>query len=253
VILDIKFNNITFVLREKKDAEVNSQYLNDNGVYSKPFPITTTKYNDIYRSNLLNYRFDYLIITSANALQPLEKIILNSKNLNKKNIKVFTIGEETKVKLIKKGFKNILSANNNSISLYELIISNTLDVERGLWVAAKNKSFDLEERLISKNRKIEIFEAYETQPVIKISKSIQNDLVNYSNINLLILSSRNVLLAKNILQSLNLFNQVNNKSTLLVNSENVANNGKSIGWNNVVTIKKSFTKDILDYILELYK
>ena len=60
-------------------------------------------------------------------------------------------------------------------------------------------------------------------------------------------------ITKDILQNLNLFSEVNNKSTLLVNSQNVANNGKSIGWNNVVTIKKNFTKDILDYILHLSK
>ena len=251
--LNIKFNNITFVLREKKDAEVNSKYLNNNGLYAKPFPITTTKYFDIYKFNLLSKSFDYFIITSANALQPLEKIILNSNNLTKKNIKVFAVGEETKIKLTKKGYVNILSANNNSTSLCELIISNTSNADLGLWIAAKNRSSNLEEKLISKDRKIEIFEAYETQPIIQISRSIQDDLVNYSNINLLILSSRNVLIAKDILVKLNLFNEVNNKSTLLVNSENVANNGKSIGWNNVVTIKKNFTKDILDYILHLSK
>ena len=251
--MNIKFNNITFVLREKRDAEINSKYLNDNGVYAKPFPITTTKYNDVYKSYLLNHNFDYFIITSANALQPLEKIILNSKNFTKKNIKVFAIGEATKVKLNQKGYENVLSANNNSMSLYQLIISNTLDIDLGLWVAAKNRSSDLEERLIVKNRKIEIFEAYETQPIIKISRSIQNDLVNYKKINLLIFSSRNVSITKYILQNLNLFSEVNSKSTLLVNSENVANNGKSIGWNNVVTINKNFTKDILDYILQLSK
>ena len=249
--MNIKFNNITFVLREKRDAEINSKYLNDNGVYAKPFPITTTRYNDVYKSYLLNHNFDYFIITSANALQPLEKIILNSKNFTKKNIKVFAIGEETKVKLNQKGYENVLSANNNSMSLYQLIISNTLDIDLGLWVAAKNRSSDLEERLIVKNRKIEIFEAYETQPIIKISRSIQHDLVNYKKINLLIFSSRNVSITKDILQKLNLFSEVNNKSTLLVNSENVANNGKSIGWNNVVNINKNFTKDILDYILQL--
>jgi uroporphyrinogen-III synthase len=253
VILNIKFNNITFVLREKKDAEINSKYLNDNGVYAKPFPITVTKHNGAYKSYLLDNPFDYFIITSANALQSLEKIILNSKNFTKKNIKVFAVGLETKVKLKKKGFENILSANHNSMSLSELIVSNTLDADLGLWVAAKNRSLDLEERLIFKNRKIEIFEAYETQPVIKISRSIQSDLVNYNKVNLLILSSRNVSIAKDTLQNLNLFSEVNNKSTLLVNSENVANSAKSIGWNNVVTIKKNFTKDILDYILHFYK
>ena len=87
--------------------------------------ITTTKYNDVYKSNLLDYCFDYIIITSANALQTLEKIILNSKNFTKKHVKVFAVGEETKLKLNKKGYKNVLSANNNSMSLYELIISNT--------------------------------------------------------------------------------------------------------------------------------
>ena len=179
-------------------------------------------------------------------------MLVASKNFTKKNIKVFAIGEETKVKLNQKGYENVLSANNNSMSLYQLIISNTLDIDLGLWVAAKNRSLDLKERLIVKNRKIEIFEAYETQPIIKISRSIQNDLVNYKKINLLIFSSRNVSITKDILQKLNLFSEVNNKSTLLVNSENVANNGKSIGWNNVVNINKNFTKDILDYILQLY-
>ena len=251
--MNIKFNNITFVLREKKDAEANSKYLNDNGHYAKPFPITTTKYFDIHKFNLLSQSFDYFIITSANALQPLEKIISNSNNLTKKNLKVFAVGEETKIKLTKKGYVNILSANNNSTSLCELIISNTSNADLGLWIAAKNRSSNLEEKLILKDRKIEVFEAYETQPLIKPSRSIQDDLINYSNINLLILSSRNVLIAKNILENLNLFNEVNNKSTLLVNSENVANNGKSVGWNNVVTIKKNFTKDILDYILHLSK
>ena len=251
--MNIKFNNITFVLREKKDAEANSKYLNDNGHYAKPFPITTTKYFDIHKFNLLSQSFDYFIITSANALQPLEKIISNSNNLTKKNLKVFAVGEETKIKLIKKGYVNILSANNNSTSLCKLIISNTSNADLGLWIAAKNRSSNLEEKLILKERKIEVFEAYETQPLIKPSRSIQDDLINYSNINLLILSSRNVLIAKNILENLNLFNEVNNKSTLLVNSENVANNGKSVGWNNVVTIKKNFTKDILDYILHSSK
>ena len=251
--MNIKFNNITFVLREKKDAEANSKYLNDNGHYAKPFPITTTKYFDIHKFNLLSQSFDYFIITSANALQPLEKIISNSNNLTKKTLKVFAVGEETKIKLTKKGYVNILSANNNSTSLCELIISNTSNADLGLWIAAKNRSSNLEEKLILKERKIEVFEAYETQPLIKPSRSIQDDLINYSNINLLILSSRNVLIAKNILENLNLFNEVNNKSTLLVNSENVANNGKSVGWNNVVTIKKNFTKDILDYILHLSK
>ena len=180
--LNIKFNNITFVLREKKDAEVNSKYLNNNGLYAKPFPITTTKYFNIYKFNLLSKSFDYFIITSANALQPLEKIILNSNNLTKKNIKVFAVGEETKIKLTKKGYVNILSANNNSTSLCELIISNTSNTDLGLWIAAKNRSSNLEEKLTLKDRKIEIFEAYETQPIIQISRSIQDDLVNYSNI-----------------------------------------------------------------------
>ena len=251
--MNIKFNNITFVLREKKDAEANSKYLNDNGHYAKPFPITTTKYFDIHKFNLLSQSFDYFIITSANALQPLEKIISNSNNLTKKNLKVFAVGEETKIKLTKKGYVNILSANNNSTSLCELIINNTSNADLGLWIAGKNRSSNLEEKLILKDRKIEIFEAYETRPITQISRSIQDDLVNYSNINLLILSSRNVLITKDILVKLNLFNEVNNKSTLLVNSQNVANNGKSIGWNNVVTIKKNFTKDILDYILHLSK
>ena len=111
-----------------------------------------------------------------------------------------------------------MSANNNSSSLYELIIRKTSNADLGLWIATKNRSSNLEKKLILKDRKIEIFEAYETQPIIQISRSIQDDLVNYSNINLLILSSRNVLIAKDILEKLNLFNDVNNKSTLLVNS-----------------------------------
>ena len=70
---------------------------------------------------------------------------------------------------------------------------------------------------------------------------------------MIILSSRNVSITKDILDNHNLFKEVNCKSTLFVNSRNVAEKAKSLGWLNIKTIKKNFTKEILDYIVKLPK
>ena len=41
--------------------------------------------------------------------------------------------------------------------------------------------------------------------------------------------------------------------SLFVNSKNVAQKAKNLGWLNIKTIKKNFTKEILDYIVKLPK
>ena len=74
-----------------------------------------------------------------------------------------------------------------------------------------------------------------------------------SNNSLLILSARNVLLTKNLLEQYNLFEKVNDKAILIVNSYNVSQKAKKLGWKNVKIIKKNFTKDILDYIVQTTK
>ena len=48
----LKNQKNNFCPSRKKDAERNSQYLNDNGSYSKPFPITTLKYEDFKSLNV---------------------------------------------------------------------------------------------------------------------------------------------------------------------------------------------------------
>ncbi len=58
-------------------------------------------------------------------------------------------------------------------------------------------------------------------------------------------------IAKQILEDYDLFNIVKNKSTLYVNSQNVAFKAESIGWINVKIIKKNFTKEFLDNIVKL--
>ena len=122
-----------------------------------------------------------------------------------------------------------------------------------MWIAAKDRSIDLKKILKKSNRRIEILEGYKTLPILKLCQSIKKDLINYKRLNLIILSSRNVTITKDILNNYNLFKEVNCKSTLFVNSNKVAQKAKTLGWLNIKTIKKNFTKDILDYILELPK
>ena len=80
---------------------------------------------------------------------------------------------------------------------------------------------------------------------------MQTDLIEYDFLNLVIFSSRNVSIAKQILENYNLFNIVKNKATLYVNSENVAKKAESLGWRNIKIIKKNFTKEFLDHIIKL--
>ena len=149
----------------------------------------------------------------------------------------------------KLSYTNILQANNNFQSLHKLILSKTKKEDYGLWIAAKNRSVGLEQNLINNNRKIKIIEGYSTHPILELPKSLKTDLIEYDFLNLIIFSSRNVSIAKQILENYDLFNVVKNKSTLYVNSQNVANKAKNIGWINVKIIKKNFTKEFLDNII----
>ena len=149
----------------------------------------------------------------------------------------------------KLSYTNILQANNNSQSLHNLILSKTKKEDYGLWIAAKNRNVELEKNLSNKNRKIEIIEGYSTHPILKLPKPLQKDLIEYDFLNLVIFSSRNVLIAKQILENNDLFDLVKNKATLYVNSENVAKKAESLGWRNIKIIKKNFTKEFLDNII----
>ena len=80
---------------------------------------------------------------------------------------------------------------------------------------------------------------------------MQTDLIEYDFLNLVIFSSRNVSIAKQILENYKLFNIVKNKATLYVNSENVAKKAESLDWKNIKIIKKNFTKEFLDNIIKL--
>ena len=151
----------------------------------------------------------------------------------------------------KLSYTNIVQANNSSKSLHNLIVNNTKIEDCGLWIAAKNRSIELEKNLLNYNRKIEIVEGYSTHPILELPKPLQTDLIEYDFLNLVIFSSRNVSIAKQILENYNLFNIVKNKATLFVNSKNVANKAESIGWRNIKIIKKNFTKEFLDNIIKL--
>ena len=70
----------------------------------------------------------------------------------------------------KLSYTNILQANNSSQSLHNLIIKNTKKEDYGLWIAAKNRSVELEKNLLDNKRKIEIIEGYSTHPILELPK-----------------------------------------------------------------------------------
>ena len=243
-------NTITFILREKEDAILNAEYLRDKGVVVKPLPVVYLEYIDPI-IEIIN--FDYLVITSPKAVYALNKLILSKKHSISKEINIFVIGLETNEKLKKEEYENVFHANGDSKTLFQLILDKTLQNSKGLWITAKDRSFDLQSMLKLNNRKLEIYESYKTLPINEIAKNNIDSLVNSINCNLLILSARNILLTKNLLEQYNLFEKVNDKAILIVNSYNVSQKAKKLGWENVKIIKKNFTKDILDYIVQTTK
>ena len=62
--------------------------------FSKPFPITTLKYEDFKSLNISKNDFNYIIITSPKALKILEKIILDTIGNFTKDIRIFSVGFE---------------------------------------------------------------------------------------------------------------------------------------------------------------
>jgi uroporphyrinogen-III synthase len=243
-------DTITFILREKEDALLNAKYLRDKGVFAESLPIVYLEYFD---PTIEIIDFDYLVITSPKAVHTLNNLILSDAYSVSKKTNIFAIGLETNKKLKIEKYKNVFHANGNSKALFQLILNKTLQNDKGLWITAKDRSFDLQSMLKVNNRNLEIYESYKTLPINEIAKNNIDSLVNSINCNLLILSARNVLLTKNLLEQYNLFEKVNDKAILIVNSYNVSQKAKKLGWKNVKIIKKNFTKDILDYIVQTTK
>ena len=243
-------DTITFILREKEDALLNAKYLRDKGVFAESLPIVYLEYFD---PTIEIIDFDYLVITSPKAVHSLNNLILSYAYSVSKRTNIFAIGLETNKKLKNENYKNIFHANGNSKALFQLILNKTLQNDKGLWITAKDRSFDLQSMLKLKNRRLEIYESYKMLPINEIAENNIDSLVNSKNCNLLILSSRNVLLSKSLLEQYNLFEKVNDKAILLVNSYNVSQKAKKLGWKHVKIIKKNFTKDILDYIVQTTK
>jgi uroporphyrinogen-III synthase len=160
---------------------------------------------------------------------------------------------ETKKKLNEAGFINVFSANNNSKSLYDLVLNSTNEEDYGLWVAAKDRKVDLQNMLELNDRYIEILESYKTDPVLTLSEPIISFLEYYNQLDLIVFSSRNVSIATDLLKNYKLFEKVNKKSILFVNSKNIALTAKEIGWSRIEVIKKNFTNDILNHIINLSK
>jgi uroporphyrinogen-III synthase len=179
--------------------------------------------------------------------------VSHTKNTLLKNSRVFSVGLETKKKLNEAGFINVFSANNNSKSLYDLVLNSTNEEDYGLWVAAKDRKVDLQNMFKLNDRYIEILESYKTDPVLTLSEPIISFLEHYNQLDLIVFSSRNVSIATDLLKNYKLFEKVNKKSTLFVNSKNIALTAKEIGWSRIEVIKKNFTNDILNHIINLSK
>ena len=72
---------VTFILREKEDAILNSEYLKEKNIFSKAFPIITTEY---YHFNFKRTKFNYLVLTSSKSIKALIKLEKTNKyNLSK--------------------------------------------------------------------------------------------------------------------------------------------------------------------------
>ena len=165
-------------------------------------------------------------------------------------IKIFAVGIETMNKLKINDFKNIIVADGNAKSLVSVVLKNTSEYENGIWLSGKDKSLDIKGILEKKNRNLLSKTVYKTIPISLIEKKVKEKLINAKNCIFLILSSRNILIAKNILNQHHLFEIVNNKSKIIVNSKKVSLIAKESGWLNVIICQKSFTKEILDYIVK---
>ena len=251
--MDTQSDKITLVLREKNDAQINAHYLNKNGINAVPFPITNLNYNSDTDTEILKKKFNYAIITSPKAIKVLVDIVSDTNNTLLKTSRVFSIGLETKKRLNEVGFINVFSANNNSKSLNDLVLNSTNEEDYGLWVAARDRKVDLQNMLKLNHRYIEILESYKTDPVLSLSESIKNVLEQYNQLDLIVFSSRNISIATDLLINYKLFEKVNKKSTLFVNSKNIALTAKEIGWSRIEVIKKNFTNDILNHIINLSK
>jgi uroporphyrinogen-III synthase len=228
-----------FVVREIKDAFETVKDLEKIGVKSKSLPITKCNYKTIPNYKI---KYDFILLTSAKSITIFIRFINLYKKIHNKIPKIFVVGIETANALKKNSYDDFFVSEGNSKSLSELVISNTKIYSKGLWLHRKRV---LKTKLLENKRFLKENIVYE-MAFRDLSTNLQiNENECFSNNAFIVNSSRNIKLLTRTLNKLKTFENLLKKSKIFCMSADIKEEALSLGWKNILILKKNSRKSFL--------
>ena len=231
-----------FVVREIKDAFETVKDLEKIGVTSKSLPITKCNYKTIPNYKI---KYDFILLTSAKSITIFIRFINLYKKIHNKIPKIFVVGIETANALKKNSYDDFFVSVGNSKSLSELVISNTKIYSKGLWLCGLHRKRVLRTKLLENKRFLKENIVYE-MALRDLSKNLQIDENEcFSNNAFIVNSSRNIKLLTKTLYKLKTFKNFLKKSKIFCMSTDIKEEALSLGWKNILILKKNSRKSFL--------
>ena len=231
-----------FVVREIKDAFETVKDLEKIGIKAKSLPITKCNYKKIPNHKI---KYDFILLTSAKSITIFIRFINLYKKIHSTIPKIFVIGIETANALKKNSYKNFFVSKGNSKSLSKLVISNTKIYSKGLWLCGLHRKRTLKKKLLENKRFLKENTVYE-MAFRDFSKNLQIDENECLSNNVFIVnSSRNIKLLTKTLNKLETFKNLLKKSKIFCMSADIKEEALSLGWKNILILKKNSRKSFL--------
>ena len=231
-----------FVVREIKDAFETVRDLEKIGINAKPLPITKCNYKKIPNHKI---KYDFILLTSVKSIMIFIRFIDLYKKIHSTIPKIFTVGIETANALKKNSFKNFFVSKGNSHNLSELVISHTKIYSKGLWLCGLHRKRVLKTKLLENKRFLKENIVYE-MAFRDLSTNLQIDENEcFSNNAFIVNSSRNIKLLTRTLNKLKTFENLLKKSKIFCMSADIKEEALSLGWKNILILKKNSRKSFL--------
>ncbi len=190
------------VTRPAPECALTAQKLRDLGHEAVEMPLLQVRFLTPDLTDLAS--LDAVAVTSGRALTALAKLGEFSAFLSRfRDLPIFCVGGKTADRARALGFRNLRSADGNVEALSKLILSCE-DVQSVLYVAAEDRSGDLEGELSRAGRRCEVVEVYRTELVESLPEKIISDLAQDRFDAVLIYSARTATALRSCLSSLNI-------------------------------------------------
>lgn len=185
-----------FLMRSKLRSKALTKFLLEKNcqifyqplINIKKIPVEQIKNNQL-KNEFFNQVYSAVIITSQNAVEIANKLLLN------RDIKIFTIGKKTALKLQQQGFTNIEYPKKYLIDeLIKLILNSRINKKNKkiIYFRGENITVDLVKILSEDNFKVEELITYQANATKFFGNQFINQIKSFKNYYMVIMSIRSL-------------------------------------------------------------